>query len=137
MALSVFMHGSRNFQGIKYKIYVLYNYIYYIIYKFYIAVLNKSVTKLLATQFKSSHLALTPIIAKQYSGLNQTNLSKKIVANNNIQLTQTRTMTHSTIWTAEKLLSLALLGVIPICLTVGGPICDNIFAVTTTLHMHW
>lgn len=82
----------------------------------------------------------TPIIAKNFSGLNRPIVNVKKLNGNNlnlVQATQSRLISHSAIWTAEKALSLALLGLIPGCLVLASPVTDNILAVVLVLHMHW
>lgn len=44
---------------------------------------------------------------------------------------------HVTLWTAERALSLALLGVIPIAFLNSNQITDGLFAISIVIHQHW
>ncbi|XP_053685625.1 succinate dehydrogenase [ubiquinone] cytochrome b small subunit, mitochondrial [Sabethes cyaneus] len=44
---------------------------------------------------------------------------------------------HSTLWTAEKALSLALLGILPVGLLYPSQVTDAAIAVGVVMHMHW
>lgn len=44
---------------------------------------------------------------------------------------------HGKLWTLEKLLSLALLGIVPAAFICPNFILDNLLAVAVVLHFHW
>uniref|UniRef100_A0A182INE2 Succinate dehydrogenase [ubiquinone] cytochrome b small subunit n=1 Tax=Anopheles atroparvus TaxID=41427 RepID=A0A182INE2_ANOAO len=44
---------------------------------------------------------------------------------------------HVTLWSAERALSLALLGVIPVGLTFPSLVGDTLMAVSVVMHQHW
>ncbi|GLV40329.1 Succinate dehydrogenase subunit D [Carabus blaptoides fortunei] len=114
MALSIFMRGSRK-----------------------LPVLNSATSKLMVTQLKNYNLLFTPVISKNFSGLNRQILDSKKYNGNNNQVIQARMISHSAIWTAEKAMSAGLLAIIPACVAFPNPFTDNLLAVTVVLHMHW
>lgn len=44
---------------------------------------------------------------------------------------------HTTLWTLERAVSLALLGVIPAAFSVPSQTLDALMAVSLVLHSHW
>lgn len=44
---------------------------------------------------------------------------------------------HSRIWTAERFLSAALVGILPAAVAFPNPVLDYILALSMTVHVHW
>ncbi|XP_030763433.1 succinate dehydrogenase [ubiquinone] cytochrome b small subunit, mitochondrial [Sitophilus oryzae] len=44
---------------------------------------------------------------------------------------------HGKLWTLEKIVSLALLGIVPATFLFCNPLLDDLFALATVIHFHW
>ncbi|CAG9860143.1 unnamed protein product [Phyllotreta striolata] len=44
---------------------------------------------------------------------------------------------HGKLWTAERFLSAALIGVVPVALLASNPLLDDVMAASIVIHFHW
>lgn len=98
--------------------------------------LGNAASKILASQSVKSSLVLTPIVARNFTALNKpSSIGNHGFINN--QMIQTRNMNHGQVWAAEKVLSAALLGIIPLAAAFPSPMMNNLLALSVVVHMHW